>query len=96
MTRTPVSYLPGSRGNRPVARCAVSTAAGSHPAGRPVRDAAESAAHLTDAWRLWNHTGQPAALHDVQRHLADLVLAACTAAYLIDPDGTEGEPHPAA
>jgi hypothetical protein len=95
MTRATVSHLPG-RGNRPAPVCTVPVAGASHPASEPVREAAESAARLADAWRLWNHTGQPGALHDAQRHLADIVLAACTAAYLIDPDATEGEPDPAA
>lgn len=96
MTRATVSYLP-VRGRRPVPFCAVPAAAGSHhPASGPIREAAESAALLADSWRLWNHTGQPGALHDVRRHLADLVLAACAAGCLIDPDGTEGEPDPAA
>lgn len=94
MTRT-ASYPPGTR-PRLVPLCTVAPAVTAHPASGSVHDAAESAARLADAWRLWNHTGQPGALHDVQRHLADIVLAACTAAYLIHPDGTEGEPDPAA
>ena len=96
MTLTPVSYLPGRRGRRPVSLCAVPAAAASHPASGAVREITEGAARLADAWRLWNHTSQPGALHDVQRHLADLVLAAYTAACLIDPGATTGEPDPAA
>ncbi|MGH3299155.1 MAG: hypothetical protein ACRDP7_45935 [Trebonia sp.] len=96
MTHATVSHLPGRRGPRPVPGCTAAASPLSHPADAPVRDVASSAAQLADAWRLWTCTRQPGALHDVQRHLADIVLAACTAAYLTDPDGTEGEPAPAA
>jgi hypothetical protein len=96
MTHAQVSYLPGHHGTRPVPGCTAAAITIPHPAGQPVGDVAASAAQLADAWRLWSHTRQPAALRDVQRHLADVVLAAATAAWLIDPDGTTGEPDPAA
>ncbi len=95
MTHATVSYLPGHRHPRPVPGCTAAAAIVGHAADEPVRDAVSSAAQLADAWRLWNHTRQPGALHDVQRHLADVVLAAATAAYLIDPDGTTDGPDPA-
>lgn len=87
MTHASVSYLPGRHGTRPAL---------ASPASPPVHDVTAIAVQLADAWRLWNCTSQPAALRDVQRHLADIILAACTAAYLIDPEGMTGEPDPAA
>jgi hypothetical protein len=95
MTHAQVSYLPGRRGARPVPGCTTAATTIPHPAGQPVGDVAASAAQLADAWRLWSHTRQPAALRDVQRHLADVVLHAATAAYLIDPDGPADGPDPA-
>jgi hypothetical protein len=96
MTHASVTRLPGRHAARPVPGCTATATPVSHPADTPVHDVTASAAQLADAWRLWTCTRQPSALRDVQRHLADVVLAACTAAYLIDPDGTEGEPDPAA
>ena len=96
MTHASVSHLPGRHGTRPVPGCTAAASPAGHPADKPVHDVTSSAAQLADAWRLWNSTRQPSALRDVQRQLADVVLAACTAAYLIDPGGRTGEPDSAA
>lgn len=93
---TPVSHLPGRHGTRPVPGCTAVASATGHPADEHIRSVASDADQLAAAWRLWNHTRQPAAWHEVRALLADIVLAACTAAYLTDPEGLAGPPAPPA
>jgi hypothetical protein len=93
---TPVSHLPRRHGGRPVPGCTADASTDSHPAGEHVRNVAADADQLAAAWRLWTQTRQPAALREVRTLLAGIVLAACTAAYLTDPEGLAGPPAPPA